>query len=430
MQSAQNDCGGDDAEDSSISSTTAPVGDSLEEFRRQWREELCVDRNAAAINHSESQEQVDKAVAESKATKLFMQGVESEHIGKVYDAMNYYRRAMKYDPDIEFKVYEANQRAARDNSVTKKSSEDSKSTASNDDANNLDGVDLYERFQTALAKQSGSLCEPVGERGAVILTQTHISMLPPEIMLQIMKWVVSADLDLRSLERCAAVSKGFYLCARDPDIWRRACLKVWGINTGELFGSQYLSWRQMFLNRPRVLFHGCYISKTSYLRYGENSFQDTFYRPVQLVEYYRYFRFFPDGTVLMLTSADDPNVCVSRLKHRQQARKDVYKGHFRVQNCMLNIVMKPIQNQPSNKRQDDQKVTRTFYMEFEIANPKPNVKCKSKFGLLKWKIYTTTEEKDGQFTNRSEFELSKRRYPPFFFSRVNSYHSESFSPLN
>lgn len=44
-----------------------------------------------------------------------------------------------------------------------------------------------------------------------------------------------------------------------------------------------------------IFFVGVYISKTTYIRYGESSFQDTNYKPCYLVEYYRYLRFFPDG---------------------------------------------------------------------------------------------------------------------------------------
>lgn len=46
----------------------------------------------------------------------------------------------------------------------------------------------------------------------------------------------------------------------------------------------------MYLQRPRLRYNGCYISKTSYIRDGENSFQDRFYRPWHLVEYFRYLR--------------------------------------------------------------------------------------------------------------------------------------------
>ncbi len=38
------------------------------------------------------------------------------------------------------------------------------------------------------------------------------------------------------------------------------------------------SYRDMFICRPRLQFSGCYISKTSYVRPGENSFQDTNYQ--------------------------------------------------------------------------------------------------------------------------------------------------------
>lgn len=64
--------------------------------------------------------------------------------------------------------------------------------------------------------------------------------------------------------------------------------RVWGVNCGGL--SNFESWRQMYIERPHIHFHGCYISKTTYIRHGENSFQDQFYRPWHLVEYFRYLR--------------------------------------------------------------------------------------------------------------------------------------------
>lgn len=101
---------------------------------------------------------------------------------------------------------------------------------------------------------------------------------------------------------------------------------MWGINTGDL--TVYPSWREMFLYRHRVHFNGCYISKATYLRYGENSFQDQFYRPVQMIEYYRYIRFFSDGCILMVTTADEPAQTVGKLKNKNP-RNDVLKGHYR-----------------------------------------------------------------------------------------------------
>jgi F-box protein 9 len=35
-----------------------------------------------------------------------------------------------------------------------------------------------------------------------------------------LQWVVSSELDVRSLEVCSQVSRGFYVAARDEEIWR------------------------------------------------------------------------------------------------------------------------------------------------------------------------------------------------------------------
>jgi hypothetical protein len=76
--------------------------------------------------------------------------------------------------------------------------------------------------------------------------QTHIGHLPSEVLNYILKvgfyyllffqikdinnclvtilpslqWVVSSELDVRSLESCSQVSRGFYVAARDEEIWR------------------------------------------------------------------------------------------------------------------------------------------------------------------------------------------------------------------
>ncbi len=129
--------------------------------------------------------------------------------------------------------------------------------------------------------------------------------------------MVSSDLDLRSLEQVSLVSftkkfevsvylflpifqvsRGLYVCSRDSEIWKLACLRyatfkldsfavlndpefcfssVWNSpNSPSTFG--FTDYRDMFIYRPRLQFHGCYISKTSYVRQGENSFQDTNYQ--------------------------------------------------------------------------------------------------------------------------------------------------------
>lgn len=77
-------------------------------------------------------------------------------------------------------------------------------------------------------------------------------------------------------------------------------------------------------------FSGVYISKTSYVKQGERSL-DCYYRPFHVVEYYRYMRFFSDGTVVLHTSADEPTIAIQRLKVKLAgSNSSVSVGHYRL----------------------------------------------------------------------------------------------------
>lgn len=91
--------------------------------------------------------------------------------------------------------------------------------------------------------------------------------------------------------------------------------RIWGENNINNYLSSYENWRTMYLQRPRLNFDGMYISKASYARAGEKGL-DNFYQPWHLVEYYRYLRFFADGTVYFLTTPDEPKLIVGKLKSR------------------------------------------------------------------------------------------------------------------
>lgn len=186
----------------------------------------------------------------------------------------------------------------------------------------------------------------------------------------------------------------------------------------------------MYIERTRILFNGCYISKTSYIRCGENSFQDQFYRPIQLVEYYRYIRFFPDGQILMMTTSDEPSVGVGRLRHQTTYRKDIMRGHYRLNGEVVNIALKRTlqpQQYRAGRRSSvidtDTGSFHTFYLEMDIASTK-----KGKFNQLLWKNYSIIQVKN-KLETTTNFELSNSKYPPLRFSRVKSYHAESECPL-
>ncbi|XP_059612320.1 F-box only protein 9 [Phlebotomus argentipes] len=414
---------GDEESDEESSSSCHTNETLLEEFRTTWQKEL-QQSQAALVGLN-----LNKESEESEAERLFLQGTEYERIGKVFEAIHHYRRAVQLVPDIEFRVRpllaQQEDEVPSEAGVTHQESEElPESPAEEEDLSN---VDLTLRFQNALGR-CGKVCERVADE-KVLQTCAHLSDLPIEIILYIFKWVISRDLDVRMLEQLSVVCRGFYICARDPELWRLACSRIWGVSVGSPKGMGYISWREMYQERHRVNFHGCYISKTSYLRYGENSFQDQFYRPVHLIEYYRYIRFFPEGRVLMLTTPDEPINCVGKLKSRTPQKKEVLAGEYELHGETVMIVLKRSgqrRQKIQSKRHPNFYVdndANTFYLEMRILTT-----AKRRFCQLEWKQYSVI-----QFRNKTEFttdfELLPNQYPPLRFSRVKSYHSESDAPL-
>lgn len=192
--------------------------------------------------------------------------------------------------------------------------------------------------------------------------------------------------------------------------------RVWKNEVGGLT-TQYSSWRKMFIERERVHFNGCYISKTTYLRLGENSFQDRFYRPVLLVEYYRYIRFLPNGTVYMMTTSEEPILALSRLKNLQQLRSDILIGHYYLYNNCVTMVL-------HKQHQQEQPTTQTnYHLEFRIQSS-----SKRKFVQLVWLHYSIVQMRNN-LKSTSEYDLNTSKYPPLWFSNVRSFYSNAERPL-
>ncbi|RPA94901.1 hypothetical protein L873DRAFT_1390243 [Choiromyces venosus 120613-1] len=175
-----------------------------------------------------------------------------------------------------------------------------------------------------------------------------LATLPSELLLQIVRNVALTD--VASFAKLAQVCKAFaYLVIMEQSIWRAVCEKTfdrmlwdWEVAVngdpiekplqlegpnGEVLQdggenedeeeqkkrevpvdeTELLkyggSWRKMFMIRPRVRFNGIYISTCNYVRAGASQSWNT---PVYIVTYYRYLRFYPNGTVLSLLSSCEP----------------------------------------------------------------------------------------------------------------------------
>ncbi|CAH1729349.1 unnamed protein product [Chironomus riparius] len=354
--------------------------DDLKNFRNQWQRE---------IEESQQRDESSNETREKMARKLFLEGIELERARKYFEAVKLYRRAVQLEPNIEYKVYQATlaeneQKAAYSKNIASSSKGSTENTQIENDDDDLE--DLIDSFQKELSLENKPICESSYLPGT-LRTGKHISALPVEVLLLILKYVVSNDLDMKSLERFGRVCKGFFLLSRDPEIWKLACYKVWKNNVSP--ATESLTWRDIYINRCRVLFDGCYICKINYQRLGENSFQDQFYRPVQIVEYFRLIRFFADGTLFMMTSADELQNSVNRLKNPKIAiqSREILKGNYHYQDNHVLIVIKktPSNGTQKYKRKNvENDSCLTFFMELEIGDsPRRN------FAKLSWKNYSS-----------------------------------------
>lgn len=389
----------------------------LNSFRNQWRRE---------INESQGS-RVDETITDNRqdqAAKFFLQGIAFEKSKNYFEAIKCYKKAIQLDERVELKLYQASQGQDQKDDLANNNNTSNQKTENDEESDVSVCDDLIDRFQRQLYI-AGTICETAYQAGT-IRTSQHISSLPIEIFMLILKYVVSNDLDVKSLERFGMCCKGFLILSRDEEIWRLACHKVWGQMSQET-----MTWRTMFKSRCRVLFDGCYICKVNYQRMGESSFQDQFYRPVQIVEYFRLIRFLPSKQLLMMTSADDLQNSVNKLKNVKTAMqsRDILIGDYHYQDNRVLIVIKRNQTNATQKYKrknlvEENDSSPTFFLELEIGNSYTR-----NFSKLMWKNYSVSQIRNGEEMS-SDFDLrSSTKYPSFTFSPVKSFHFESVGIL-
>ncbi|KAL7890446.1 hypothetical protein AOLI_G00027040 [Acnodon oligacanthus] len=419
-ESSQNAGTGSVEEEEDENSEDSSLQLELSAFRAQWMSELLPSSGAKkGISRAADLKKKQELAREEKARELFLKAVEEEQNGAVYEAIKYYKSAMQLVPDIEFKInYNRSPDPDRVGGSYLEENE-----------NEIDDLLAYFQQQLTVEHSSQKICEPEVET-----SQVHISALPMEVLMYIFRWVVSCDLDMRALEQLSLVCRGFYICARDPEIWHAACLRVWGRNCTKIL--PFTSWREMFLERPRVRYDGVYISKTSYIRQGEESL-DGFYRKWHQVEYYRYLRFFPDGQVMMLTTPEEPLATVPRLRSRNTRMESILFGHYRLsqdtdnQTKVYVVVSKRKEEKVSEyqrsrfcRRNPAPDSDRTFHVGLQLSSG-----GRQRFNKLMWIHHSChiTYRSTGE-TVITAFDLDKM-YTPLFFARVKSYTAFSERPL-
>jgi F-box protein 9 len=407
-----------------------PPDDALKSFRAEWKREL--EGSQQSQTSSQEEDQLEKNL-HTKAREYFEKGVALEESGKLYDAIKFYKKAVQLVPDIEKEVYQASSTVQVNKPRMRESSrvrgeDENHNPVDADGGDNLDDDldNLVDRFSRAVCLDN---TPSIQQECAMNLT--HIGVLPAELLNLILKWVVSADLDLRSLESCACVCKGFYLAARDQEIWKQICTRAFG-RSALAGNTDSMTWRQFYLSGARVHYNGCYVSKMTYMREGERGFQDhENFRAWHMVTYYRLIRLFPGGRMLMVLSADDPSLTAKLMNNRNfcSIQGGLY-GEYRVVDNKLVCILhkqkhKPVVQKFRRKRRDSMIYNdvpdQDYLLEFQIKGKKSK--------LLYWSSYQIISRYSGGRETEDMVTLNEQKFPRMQFTKVGSFHFESAAPL-
>jgi tetratricopeptide (TPR) repeat protein len=148
---------------------------------------------------------------EQKAQYLFNKALTLEQQNRYLEAVQFYKLAFQLDPEVEFKSYKLHlstnsvsiDKVSQNNSNIIDKMSDLTLKKDKSEENNLN-LTLYQQFEASLLSNNNNLCKKMfPQRSSTV----HFSELPTEVVLSILKWVISDHLDMRSLEMFSNVIK-------------------------------------------------------------------------------------------------------------------------------------------------------------------------------------------------------------------------------
>ncbi|KAH8682156.1 hypothetical protein BX600DRAFT_505770 [Xylariales sp. PMI_506] len=414
------------------------------------------------------------------ALGLYEKAVDKETVGNLGESLRLYRKAYRMDNRVDQMYREKHfpgqwkRKPGAASAVTplpvQVNPSNAAATVPNTAHHSLDGSSTPLALPELIASFAGLSVQgaPPAVEG-MAAPPCPISELPDEILVNILQDV--AIIDVGDFVRLSQVCKRFaYLVATENQIWRRVCLgHEFGFRgmvyhwqrdiswedlnpedeldedsftmeelrhkqaeeieaaTLAIVPNPYRSFQRMFRQRPRLRFNGCYISTVNYIRTGHSSGNHiTWNSPVHIVTYYRYLRFFRDGTAISLTTTFEPIDVIHHLtkaavvQHEKDAAPHLpssmmskaHKGRWRLTSSMDNPEV-PITDAEGDLFVETEGVGPKYMYRMELSLKNSG---KAKNNKLNWKGFWCYNKLTDDW---AEFGLKNDK--AFHFSRVKSY---------
>ncbi|KAL1970133.1 hypothetical protein VTN77DRAFT_6538 [Rasamsonia byssochlamydoides] len=293
------------------------------------------------------------------ALEHFEKAVQKEAEGNLGDSLSHYRKAYRLDSSVDQtyrKKHFGSSKAppSKDSNLSAATAKDTPDAR--EEGEPLSTPELILSFANLPIPQAEPLIENTPP------PPCPISKVPSDVLIEILKHV--ALMDPASFCRMALVCKRFaYHFAHEQHIWKSLCQgRKFGFagmhysfgcdvtgNPLHTLGPRFTpfprgvpvqipkplsTWSQVFQTFPRIRFTGIYISTVNYTRPGAaSSCQNiTWNSPIHIVTYYRYLRFYPDGSVISLLTTTEPTEVVPYIsKENMAAARATNQGHHQHQ---------------------------------------------------------------------------------------------------
>jgi len=176
----------------------------------------------------------------------------------------------------------------------------------------------------------GALMESLDDLNIEPETKTepcYLSRLPEEIQTLIASHLLDSLPGTSTfLNTWPIVCRKFLTLAATHSLWNTLCLR--DIPKTFLPTDIQTDWQKVFIEQPRLRFDGVYISTCNYIRPGLS--EASWNNPIWVVTYFRFLRFYKDGTCLSCLTTNEPKEVVHDLRWAQKAdSRDVVISHSR-----------------------------------------------------------------------------------------------------
>lgn len=141
---------------------------------------------------------------------------------------------------------------------------------------------------------------------------TQLLALPSEVI-----FTLFSMLEAEQLCALAQASSRLLSHAYDPRHWLRIASKLWPTETRAQLERQlynYKTWRRICTQRPRLRTNAIYVVRHQFAKMSSVYATEEPTAPIFLVTYFRFLRFYTDGTVVSLTTPELPHVAARRVR--------------------------------------------------------------------------------------------------------------------